>query len=74
MQTAKGQGVVVITGASSGIGAVTARRLAKEGYRLVLIARRLDRLKQLEEEIAAQVEFMSSMCVIKKTYLHFLRR
>jgi short-subunit dehydrogenase len=48
------QPVVVITGASSGIGEVAARHLAKErGARLVLVARREDRLKPLAEEIGA---------------------
>lgn len=41
----------VITGASSGIGAATARKLAQEGLHTVLIARRHDRLKQLAEDI-----------------------
>ncbi len=41
----------VITGASSGIGAEFAKQLAKEGYRLVLVARRRQRLEELAEEI-----------------------
>lgn len=43
--------VVVITGASSGIGEATARRLAREGAKIVLGARRPDKLKQLAADI-----------------------
>src|SRR3954471_6156615 len=42
--------VIVITGASSGMGAVTARKLASLGAKVVLAARREDQLKALVAE------------------------
>ena len=46
--------VIVITGASSGIGLVTARMAAREGARLVLAARSKDSLRQIASELTDQ--------------------
>ena len=48
------RGVAVVTGASSGIGEASARRLASEGFEVVIGARRVDRLERIAHDIGAR--------------------
>jgi NADP-dependent 3-hydroxy acid dehydrogenase YdfG len=58
--------VVVITGASSGLGEATARHLAQHGAKLVLGARRLDRLQALARELSLGDEAIVRMDVTNR--------
>jgi NADP-dependent 3-hydroxy acid dehydrogenase YdfG len=54
--------VLVITGASSGIGAATARRAVEFGYRVALGARSVDKLQALSEELGGQDRALALSC------------
>jgi NADP-dependent 3-hydroxy acid dehydrogenase YdfG len=62
MAMADGDKVFILTGASTGIGAQTARHAAQAGYRLVLAARSLDRLEALADELGGEQRALAVRC------------
>jgi NADP-dependent 3-hydroxy acid dehydrogenase YdfG len=62
MSNAAGDPVLVITGASTGIGAATARRAVEFGHRVVLAARSEDKLKGLAEELGGDERALAVRC------------
>ncbi len=65
-EPASPQPVFLITGASSGIGAATARRAHAEGWRLVLAARSLERLERLAEELGGPEHALAVRCDVSE--------
>ena len=59
--------VIVITGASSGIGEASAEEFAKRGANIVLVARRKDKLEQVEKNLAKYpVKILSLICDVSE--------
>jgi len=55
--------VALVTGASSGIGAVFARKLSEQGFDLILVARRRERLERLASELAGAEVLVADLAV-----------
>jgi short-subunit dehydrogenase len=72
--------VVIITGASSGIGLATAKLLAKQGARIALVSRSKEKLEQLSAEVPNSLAVPADMTLVyeieemvRKTMEHFRR-
>lgn len=58
--------VLLVTGASSGIGAATAKAAAHAGYRVILAARSADKLRQLQDELGGSKRACIAQCDVQR--------
>jgi NADP-dependent 3-hydroxy acid dehydrogenase YdfG len=65
--------IAVITGASSGIGEATAYQLSKGGFRVIVAARRTDRLKKIAESTGGQAIELDVSSAVPLIYLSTVR-
>ena len=72
MSSARPRQRALVTGASSGIGAAFAERLARDGYDVVLVARRRERLEALAERLRHETEMEASVVVADLTDIEAL--
>jgi uncharacterized protein len=56
MSNSSPKGIALVTGASSGIGAIYADRLAKRGYDLILVARNKERLESISKRLRSETD------------------
>jgi uncharacterized protein len=74
MKTAETKGTALVTGASSGIGAVYADRLAQRGYDLILVARNKERLASLARRVSRDTGRAAEMVTVDLTNAVDLQR
>jgi short-subunit dehydrogenase len=67
------QGTAIVTGASAGIGADLARELSQRGYGVTLVARRLNELNALAEELDTRVEVIACDLAVPDQRIELLR-
>jgi 3-hydroxy acid dehydrogenase / malonic semialdehyde reductase len=65
---------IVITGASAGIGSAIAKRFAKEGYHLFLLARRYEKLEALKNQLSCPVDIFELDVTDRKSVLDVFSR
>jgi NADP-dependent 3-hydroxy acid dehydrogenase YdfG len=67
--------VVIIMGASSGIGEATTKLLAEHGFKLVIAARRIDKLKKIKNELPkAAIDYLKADVTNFEEVLKFIKK